>query len=325
MMLSLVLNEVNAPPPHLSHPQAQTANPDTTTTATTVQAPRFTTYLLPSLSRPFHRLRRFSSSFTTATVATFTTSATTATTAANTGNEAPADGDIPSPNASPQAPTETEDASIPSPDASGYSHVIDGSHRQRQTAAEPPDHTPRLARIQPDTIRCSTCGTDFAFHSQIVSKCFTGRHGRAYLVAPPDHPRQKSGRAVDLINVRVGKPENRILVTGSHTVCDIHCLICRARVGWKYLDAKEESQRYKIGKFILETQRTVNFRHWEDVTTDEWLGLELEQMNGYGDCGNDEPIVFDSEDEDECEDLFTGIWNPKIAAARRKLKAHQQK
>ena len=34
-----------------------------------------------------------------------------------------------------------------------------------------------------------------------------------------------------------------------------------------------------------------------------------------------EVIEFDSEDEDECEDLFMGIWTPALAKKRRRAKA----
>jgi hypothetical protein len=30
--------------------------------------------------------------------------------------------------------------------------------------------------------------------------------------------------------------------------------------------------------------------------------------------------VFDSQDEDECEDLFMGVWTPQLAARRRRGK-----
>jgi hypothetical protein len=28
-------------------------------------------------------------------------------------------------------------------------------------------------------------------------------------------------------------------------------------------------------------------------------------------------VVFDSEDEDECEDLFAGVWGAEVVAKRR--------
>lgn len=204
---------------------------------------------------------------------------------------------------------------------------------------EPLDITTKLTQTQPDTIRCSTCATDFAFSSQVVSKGFTGQFGRAFLVSPPAYPpshhKGGGGGKGDLINIKVGKQETRLLVTGSHVVADINCAICHAKVGWKYVDAKEESQKYKVGKFILETQRCVTYRSWEDVaavpselaeievrrTKDPLTALAAAPEKG---GGEEEIIVFDSEDEDECEDLFSGTWDPEIVAKRRRRKVNQR-
>ncbi|GAW13020.1 hypothetical protein ANO14919_023960 [Xylariales sp. No.14919] len=244
--------------------------------------PRFPTYLLPSLPRPFRRRRRLSSS----------------------SNAIPAHSDVPSLSSSPT------DSVLSS---SGVSHMKDGLGRPSTERRD----APKLTRTHPDTIRCSTCGTDLAFYSQVVSKGFTGRYGRAILISPPDDPLQKSGP--NLINIKIGKPENRILATGPHVVSDIQCATCRAKIGWKYIDAKEEPQKYKIGKFVLETQRTVEYRSWEDAVDDEIAGLEFGEKTARGD-DDEEPVVFDSDDEDDCEDLFAGIWDAKTAAKRRKLK-----
>jgi hypothetical protein len=37
--------------------------------------------------------------------------------------------------------------------------------------------------------------------------------------------------------------------------------------------------------------------------------------------GREGSVVFDSEDEDECEDLFLGVWSEALAKRRRKDKA----
>ena len=172
----------------------------------------------------------------------------------------------------------------------------------------------RLSRVHPDTLRCSICSADLAFSSQIVSKGFTGRYGRAYLVSPPAHI---PTIAADLANIRVGRPENRQLVTGAHVVADITCVICGNKLGWKYVDAKEPSQKYKVGKFILETQRVVGHRRWEDINVPEVAGLAV---RGFGEdraSGSGDEIVFDSDDEDECEDIFAGTWDAETVAKRR--------
>jgi hypothetical protein len=54
------------------------------------------------------------------------------------------------------------------------------------------------------------------------------------------------------VNVTRGPSEERRLMTGLHTVCDIFCKRCKGMVGWTYLRAYESSQKYKEGKFIIE-------------------------------------------------------------------------
>mmetsp|Transcript_9296 Transcript_9296/g.20931 ORF Transcript_9296/g.20931 Transcript_9296/m.20931 type:complete len:224 (-) Transcript_9296:858-1529(-) len=81
---------------------------------------------------------------------------------------------------------------------------------------------------------CAVCGIHLTSHDSIVSKAFQGRHGRAYLYS-------------DVVNVDTGPTENRLLLTGLHVVCDIYCNACDTRLGWKYVEAFEESQKYKVG------------------------------------------------------------------------------
>jgi hypothetical protein len=151
--------------------------------------------------------------------------------------------------------------------------------------------------------------------SSIISKGFTGRHGRAYLVAPPSPGTALTlgSKPGDLPNTHTHKAVPRQLVTGAHTVSDISCAMCGSVLGWKYVDAEEEGQRYKVGKFILETKRVVKGVDWE-------RGDEEEDIMGAKGEGREEEIQFDSQDEDECEDLFAGIWSPTLARRRRKLR-----
>ena len=54
------------------------------------------------------------------------------------------------------------------------------------------------------------------------------------------------------VNVSVGPAEDRRLMTGLHSVCDISCKRCKTTIGWTYAKAYEPSQKYKEGKFIVE-------------------------------------------------------------------------
>ncbi|KAG6393546.1 hypothetical protein SASPL_147789 [Salvia splendens] len=53
-------------------------------------------------------------------------------------------------------------------------------------------------------------------------------------------------------NVTLGEKEERLMITGAHTVADLYCVQCGSIVGWKYEMAHEKSQKYKEGKSVLE-------------------------------------------------------------------------
>ncbi|KAF2807935.1 yippee-domain-containing protein [Mytilinidion resinicola] len=170
-------------------------------------------------------------------------------------------------------------------------------------------------------LRCAGCLTDLCPTASIISKGFTGRHGRAYLVAPPSPPVATSLRSKpgDLPNTHTHKAVPRQLVTGAHTVSDISCAHCGTVLGWKYVAADEESQRYKVGKFILETKRVCRAVDWEREEDElEVIGESAGFGIGLKAEGKEDDIQFDSQDEDECEDLFAGIWSPQLAKKRRR-------
>jgi hypothetical protein len=181
-------------------------------------------------------------------------------------------------------------------------------------SSSPPQPTSFLASQPTSHLRCHKCLTDLVPTSSIISKGFTGRHGKAFLVAPPPPNSILGGPGSgptgcvfgDLPNTMTHKAVPRQLVTGAHTVSDISCRTCGIVLGWKYVDAAEDTQKYKVGKFILETRRVVKSGNWD------YKALDEEQQ-----MFKDEDIPFDSQDEDECEDLFSGTWTPQLAQKRR--------
>lgn len=98
-------------------------------------------------------------------------------------------------------------------------------------------------------------------------------------------------------------------------------------MGWKYEGAEEEAQQYKVGKFILEAKRVCAQSGWEFGLEEEGgpgSGLGPGQGLPVGDgwlggdrWGGGEEVEFDSQDEEECEDLFAGVWSPALAGMRR--------
>ncbi|KAK3140359.1 hypothetical protein QOZ80_5AG0399820 [Eleusine coracana subsp. coracana] len=92
--------------------------------------------------------------------------------------------------------------------------------------------------------RCKHCDTHLAYATDIISKTFRCKHGKAYLFD-------------NIVNVNVGDKDDRMMTTGLHTVCDIFCVACGSILGWKYLAAFDKTQKYKEGKFILERCKVV--------------------------------------------------------------------
>lgn len=323
--------------------------------------PHHPIFLLPSLNIPFFRRRQSS----------------TATTSSDITNDLPSLSSSPisaaSIDAFPSSPTAL------SPGIETYTYHLPVDKSLATPAPNQPLHDPtrsRLTSTQPDILRCSTCATDLAYGLQIVSKGFTGRHGRALLVGAPLSTAQPSCPASppdaltttpdddvipghhalahqgpNLVNVTVSSPESRDLVTGAHVVADIRCATCGVVVGWKYVDAREQAQKYKVGKFILETERTVLVRSWEDgearrhfysssapagsggrrKSSSTFGGRRKESCSSEGigradafieeesssAAESEEEIAFDSDDEDECEDIFAGVWDAATVAKRR--------
>ncbi|KAL9931466.1 hypothetical protein V8E36_009631 [Tilletia maclaganii] len=86
---------------------------------------------------------------------------------------------------------------------------------------------------------CRKCKTHLTTSDLIISKHFTGQHGKAYLFD-------------SVVNLTLGEPDDRHMRTGLHTVRDVYCIKCQTVVGWKYDHAFVQNEKYKEGKFILE-------------------------------------------------------------------------
>ena len=109
------------------------------------------------------------------------------------------------------------------------------------------------------------------------------------------------------------------------------CTPATHSVRWKYVAAEDEGQRYKVGKFILETKKVCRSSTWENEDGSEQvevrggarrkssLAVPPEQIGLVAE-EEEEEMEFDSQDEDECEDLFMGVWTPQLAARRRRAK-----
>ncbi|CAM8971983.1 unnamed protein product [Rhodiola kirilowii] len=85
---------------------------------------------------------------------------------------------------------------------------------------------------------CYKCRNLISLHDDIISRTFRYGHGRAYLFS---HAK----------NIVLGPLEERLLITGVHTVADAFCRECGELLGIRYEKAVEERQKYKEGKFMI--------------------------------------------------------------------------
>ncbi|KAJ8761441.1 hypothetical protein K2173_001572 [Erythroxylum novogranatense] len=115
--------------------------------------------------------------------------------------------------------------------------------------------------------RCKHCNCPLALSDDVISRKFNCRKGRAYLFKK-------------VVNVSVGRQEERMMLTGMHTVEDVLCCCCGQLLGWKYVAAQDTDQRYKEGKFVLERWRIA------DEVSEE-LHLDGHQILSDGDSGQD--------------------------------------
>ncbi|NXH90210.1 YPEL4 protein, partial [Edolisoma coerulescens] len=107
------------------------------------------------------------------------------------------------------------------------------------------------------TYSCVHCRAHLARHEELISK------------VPPPPPAWAGTAGVPLaaspggVNVGCGPAEQRLLLTGLHSVADIFCQSCKTTLGWKYEQAFESSQKYKEGKFIIEMSHMVKENGWD--------------------------------------------------------------
>ncbi|XP_039716074.1 protein yippee-like 4 isoform X1 [Pteropus medius] len=83
------------------------------------------------------------------------------------------------------------------------------------------------------TYSCVHCRAHLAKHDELISKSFQGSHGRAYLFN-------------SVVNVGCGPAEQRLLLTGLHSVADIFCESCKTTLGWKYVSTWGDPPKWSL-------------------------------------------------------------------------------
>lgn len=92
--------------------------------------------------------------------------------------------------------------------------------------------------------RCAMCGSVVADQDDVISKTFFGQTGKAFLMN-------------NMYNFCMGSSRNRYLMTGLHTICDVHCSCCSALLGWKYVSKNMLTMNNSSLHVVAESQGTI--------------------------------------------------------------------
>lgn len=114
---------------------------------------------------------------------------------------------------------------------------------------------------------CSTCHSHLVSQKDIISRAFQGRVNTSPIVdmfnntiftyIPIPVQLGPAFLVKRVVNIFQSKEEERMLMTGIHTVADISCDICKSKIGWIYIKSPEKTQKYKEGKFIIEKLKVI--------------------------------------------------------------------
>ncbi|KAL3327282.1 hypothetical protein AABB24_035113 [Solanum stoloniferum] len=82
------------------------------------------------------------------------------------------------------------------------------------------------------------------------------------------------------VNVTLGEKEERMMLTGMHTVVDIFCVGCGSIVGWKYEAAQEKDQKYKEGRSLRGlrswVQMEATIQYFNMLSSEEVIPMNLD-------------------------------------------------
>jgi len=110
---------------------------------------------------------------------------------------------------------------------------------------------PCLTWLNRPKFTCASCGCDLALQDELVSRAFSGRAGPAFLLR-------------SAVNVKIARSEQKMLLTGMHTISNISCKGCDTPLGWVYIKANDSAQKYKEGKYIMEKDKIMKENGWDD-------------------------------------------------------------
>jgi len=92
---------------------------------------------------------------------------------------------------------------------------------------------------------CSQCQSHIACKALLVWPGYMGHRIPAFLFR-------------ETVNLEiVGNERKTTLSTGDYTLVDVHCRVCGTYLGWKYVSAPDNSEKYKQGMFLLEQAKLI--------------------------------------------------------------------
>ncbi|KAE8648019.1 protein yippee-like isoform X2 [Cucumis sativus] len=128
-----------------------------------------------------------------------------------------------------------------------------------------------VVNLEGQIYSCKFCRTHLALYDDIISKELGNKR------SPSTADMGKLTSSIR-VNVCLGKIEERLMMTGMHTVADIFCVGCGSMVGWKYETAHEKNQKYKEGKSVLE-----RFKVLGPDESSHWVSHEADTGGSEGD------------------------------------------
>jgi hypothetical protein len=86
------------------------------------------------------------------------------------------------------------------------------------------------------------CGCEVSSEHALVWEGFMGANVPALLF--------RRGINID----HIGPHRRETLSTGTYLLVDVVCRLCRCKLGWRYLEAEKEDQKYKVQCVLLKEQ-----------------------------------------------------------------------
>ncbi|KAJ9563466.1 hypothetical protein OSB04_008626 [Centaurea solstitialis] len=104
---------------------------------------------------------------------------------------------------------------------------------------------------------CYNCHNYVALHDDIISKDYVVQCMSFIIVGRRGYHHRIGFLFSHTMNLVAGPKEVRQMITSWYTASDVACSDCGKVLGWQYVKAHNESQKFKESKFMLEKSKIV--------------------------------------------------------------------